>query len=320
MRTTAIAFPVPDPHFAFVRTRRRNSGLTSVRWYDDETLFAADFSAKAVYRVCPFTDNPIDASISTLDGSGCATSTDLMDCRGDMMVMTNFYTGEVGFYTIGRHILRFDRVICPHVPGQWLRNLRSLLKLVRGNSNVPRRRRAHGIRFVPGYEDLLWVSYCDARVSGIEIVTSEGRTVHSLRTPEQAQDVAFIEHDGVTYAVQAARTDHISADGPREVSMYATLYVYRLPDNLKQEPPLLMTTEHFSGHIDALKEFRGRVYGANQHDDCVDEFVYLPDNNSIKLLRRIEGFDMPHGIDIRHDGLMAVTNYGDKNDLRFVQL
>ncbi len=102
--------------------------------------------------------------------------------------------------------------------------------------------------------------------------------------------------------------------------MYATLYVDRLPDNLKKKPPRLMVAEHFPGHLDAVKEFQGRVYGANQHDDCVDEFAYRPETNNIKLLRRIKGFDMPHGLDIRHDGLMAVTNYGTNNDLRFLQL
>lgn len=319
MVPNAIPFPVPDPHYAYVRTRKRSSGLTSVRWHDDETLFAGDFAAKAVYRVRPFSDKPIDASIPTLDGAKAETETDLMDLRGDVVIMSNFYTGEVAFYTANRGALRFERVIRPPRPANPGRTLRSLARFWKKES-LRNGRKIHGVRFVPGYDDLLWVSFCDAHEPGIEIVTREGKTIHSIPTAEQAQDTAFVEHGGVTYAVEAARTDHITVDAPNESNMYATLYVYRLPQDLRAAAPELVTQGRFTGHIDAIKEFRNRVYAANQHDDSVDEFTYSPEKNEITLTRRISGFDMPHGLDIRHDGLLAVTNYGEKNDLRFVQL
>ncbi len=314
-----IAFPVPDPHYAYVRTRRRNSGLTSVRWYDEHTLFAGDFAAKRVYRVKPFSDRPIDAEIATLDGRGDPTATDLMDLRGDTMVMTNFYTGEVAFYSVGPGTLRFERVMTPPARPQ-RRKRRSLRSLLRPAKPHSAGRKVHGAVFVPGYANLLWVSYCDARDPGIEVVTLDGAHVHSLTTLEQAQDVAFLEHDGVTFAMQAARTNHISTDGPKHTDMYVTLYVYRLPRDLTAEAPALVATQRFSGHLDALKSFGSSVYAANQHDSCVDEFSWSPRTNEVTLRQRIEGFDMPHGLDIRHDGLMAVTNYGPANDMRFVQL
>lgn len=314
-----ILFPVPEPHYAYVRTRWRNSGLTSVRWYDEQTLFAGDFAAKRVYRVRPFMDRAIDAEIATLDGRGDPTATDLMDLRDGTMVMTNFYTGEVAFYTVGPDTLRFERVITPPARPREpkRRSLRALFKPERPHGGG---RKVHGAVFVPGHSNLLWVSYCDARDPGIEIVTLDGAPVLSLPTVEQAQDVAFLEHDGVTYALQAARTNHISADGPKHTDMYVTLYVYRLPRDLKAAAPELVATQRFSGHLDALKSFRGSVYAANQHDSCVDEFSWSPRTGEVTLRQRLTGFDMPHGLDIRHDGLMAVTNYGPANDLRFFQL
>lgn len=313
-----IRFPVPDPHFAYVRTRRRNSGLTSVRWYDAETLFAADFAAKRIYRVKPFSERPIDAEVATLDGHGVPTATDLMDLRVDSLVVTNFYTGEVAFYAVGPTTLRFERVVAPPARPQPKR--RSLRALFRPERAQRAGRRVHGAVFVPGANDLLWVSYCDAHDRGIEIITLEGEPVLSLPTTEQAQDVAFLEHDGIRYAMQAARTNHISTDGPNDAEMYATLYVYRLPQDLRKEAPTLVATQRFSGHLDALRSFRSSVYAANQHDDCVDEFVWSPRTEEITLRQRWTGFDMPHGLDIRPDGLMAVTNYGPANELRFVQL
>ena len=48
---------------------------------------------------------------------------------GESLVMTNFYTGEVAFYTVGPDTLRFDRVMTPPARPQRpkRRSLRSLL-------------------------------------------------------------------------------------------------------------------------------------------------------------------------------------------------
>lgn len=324
----AIPFPVPDPHFAYVGMRHRNSGLTCVRWYDDETLYAGDFAAKRVYRVKPYSSQPIDAEIPTLDGEGRPTETDLMDLRGDCMVMSNFYTGEIGVYAVGPGVLRLERTFrIPSVRTDTRpptnKPLHALRRLFGRSGTQPDRRegrRAHGVLFVPGYDDLLWISMCDAMEKGIEIVTLDGKPLHSLPTGEQAQDVAFMHSEGSVYAIQAARTNHITVDAPNQKAMYVTIYVYRLPDDLRAQPPELLVTRRFSGHLDALKFHAGAVYAANQHDSCVDRFEYSPRDNEIRLTRRIEGFDMPHGLDIRHDGLMAVTNYGPANELRFHQL
>jgi len=242
-----------------------------------------------------------------------------MDLRGDTLVMTNFYRGEVGVYEVGPETLRFERVIrLPRRPAPRRRSWRNLFGSASADAGATRR--VHGAVFVPGYPDLLWVSFCDAHQRGVEIVTLEGTPIHSLHTDEQAQDVAFVEQAGVTYAIQAARTNHITVRAANDIDMYATLYVFRLPPDLRSDRPELLVTQRFSGHLDAMKSFGGSVFGANQYDDCVDQFTYSPEKNRIELVRRLTGFDMPHGLDIRHDGLMAVTNYGPTNDLRFLQL
>jgi hypothetical protein len=191
-----------------VRTRQRNSGLTSVRWYDDQTLFAGDFAAKRVYRVKPFSSNPIEAGISTLDGEGRPTETDLMDLRDDTMALTNFYTGEVAFYTVGANVLQFERVILPPAQSQqtcthmfWHKFMPDSLFRKRIARSRKTGRKAHGVVFIPGYLDLLWVSFCDAVQKGIEIVTTDGISICSVPTAEQAQDVAFLRSGADVYAI-----------------------------------------------------------------------------------------------------------------------
>ncbi len=314
-----IKFPVPSPHFAYVRKLRRNSGLTSVRWFDKDTLFIGDFAAKSVYLVKPYADTPVIKKISTPDGHGVPTETDLMDIRANSMVLTNFYTGEVAFYDVGPDCLSFSHTIMP--PSKLNKQKGLLSKLFGKSKDKPiKGRKIHGAVFVPGYENLLWSSFCDSRDKGVEITKLDGSQVHSLPLPEQAQDVAFIECYGETYAIQAARTDHISVKAPNEKSIYVTMFVYRLPSDLEKTPPELILTRYFSGHVDAIKAYKGAVYAANQHDSCVDEFFYDPLQNELTLNRRFTGFDMPHGLDVSPDGKVAVTNYGPDNDLRIFQL
>lgn len=314
-----IPFPIPDPHYAFVGSLRRNSGLTSCRWFDANTLFAGDFAARRVYRVRPFDDEPIADWIPTLNGKGKPTETDLMDIKGNTMVMTNFYTGEVAFYEVSAEQLKFSHTILPPTK---LRNergpVRSFLRQLKGKPLVGRR--IHGAIFVPGFEDLLWVSYCDARDKGFEIIKAGGEPVHSMTLPEQGQDVSFLEQDGITYAIQAARTDHITIKEPNEKTMYVTLFVYRLPKDLYSTEPELILTRHFPGHLDATKAYKGAIYAANQHDSCIDEFIYNAQENELTLARRFTGFDMPHGLDVSPEGVVAVTNYGPENDLRIFKL
>ncbi|MGH8042392.1 MAG: hypothetical protein ACREPN_10150, partial [Rudaea sp.] len=175
--------------------------------------------------------------------------------------------------------------------------------------------RCHGVRFVPGYVDLLWVTYCGKDNKYIVIVDYRKRKIlHALAMPEQMQDTAFIG----AYAVAPARTNHIKVGAPYTGEMYATVYLFRLPQNLYSSPPQLIDTWHGSGHLDAMKEYGEQAYSANQYNDAVDVFG-VSAAERIEQRRSIRGFGMPHGLDIRHDGLLAVTNYTD-NTLRLLDL
>ena len=233
------------------------------------------------------------ATTPTIIQDGTPVQTDLLDFNGDdLLVVTNFYQGSQSFYELRGDSLSFvsEMKLTPFI-------------------------RCHGARFVPGYSDLLWVTYCgDMNKCNVIIDYRRRRVLHVLPMPEQMQDAAFVG----SYALAPARTNHIRREGPYAGAMYATVYLFRLPENLHQSPPQVIDIWRGNGHLDAMKEYGDQTYSANQYTDTVDIF-------GISAAERIEqrpslgGFSMPHGLDIRSDGLLGVTNYAD-NTLRFVNL
>lgn len=293
LRTFRFSTP-STPHIAYVKDRARNSGLTSLRFVGSNRFVCCDFNEKMMYLVelAGSGIRIIDAIPSVIQ-DGTPVETDLLDFDGDRLLVTsNFYQGSQSFYELHGDKLSFV----------------SELKL---NDFI----RCHGVRFVPGYDDLLWVTYCGKDNKFIVIADYRNRTIlHALPMPEQMQDTAFIG----TYAMAAARTNHIKVNRPYDGEMYATVYLFRLPQNLYASSPQLLDTWRGSGHLDAMKEFGHQAYAANQYNDTVDVFG-ISAAERIEHRQSLRGFAMPHGLDIRSDGLMAVTNYTD-NSVRLLDL
>ena len=274
------------PHIAYIKDRPRNSGLTSLRFVGPNRFVCCDFNEKMMYLVelVGSTMKRI-AAIPTVIQDGTPVQTDLLDVNHDgLLVTSNFYQGSQSLYQLHDDKLSFV----------------SELKL---NNFI----RCHGVRFVPGYDDLLWVTYCGKDNKFIVIADYKKRTIlHLLPMPEQMQDTAFLG----TYAMAPARTDHISVNGPFTGQMYATVYLFSLPENLYASPPQLIDTWRGSGHLDGMKEYAEQAYSANQYNDTIDVFG-VSTAQRIEHRQSLRGFAMPHGLDIRHDGLMAVTNYAE---------
>lgn len=292
-----VPFPVTrEPHVAYITDRGRNSGLTAVRFVGDDRVVCTDFNERAIY-LAQLTGDGVEIidSCATVIADGTAVETDLMDVKDDLIAVTNFYQGSVSFFRIADDRLAFSHEM----------NTNDFVGI-------------HGVRFVPGTDDLLWVSYCGNNNKCFEIVWHPTQEViHRVETDEQMQDVAFV--DG--YALACARTDHIRTKRPlsrwKRRQMYSTVYLYRMPDDIGQKPPLLVDTWRGKGHLDAIKEFDGKAYAANQHLDCVD--VFSVQNGKVQSEDSLAGFAMPHGLDVRDDGLLAVTNYLDQT-LRLTNL
>ena len=295
-------FPTPsEQHMVYVKDKQRCSGLTSIRFLSKNRLVCCDFNEKMMY-LCEYKEDEIKilSSIPTITEDGTPVQTDLLDVNDEgLLVVSNFYQGSQSFYRYEEDRLSFlyELKLSPYG-------------------------RCHGVRFYPGHPDILWVLYCETQNRCIVIIDFRKKKVlHVLRMPEQMQDVAFIGK----YALAAARTDHIARGRPYKGIMYATIYLFRLPDNLYNEKPKLIDTWTGEGHLDAIVEHGDRVYSANQYTETIDCFSVSENEKIIKKSSiigyknspdtSIIGFAMPHGMDVREDGYIAVTNYLD-NSLR----
>ena len=288
-------FPTPAPaHIAWIKDRPRNSGLTSVRFIGGERFVCCDFNEKRMY-LAEFAGSGVRIldETRTVIADGTPVQTDLLDFNGeDMLAVSNFYQGTQSYFRIDGDSLTF-------VEEQKLNGFHH----------------CHGVRFVPGYPDLMWVSYCGPTNKCIVIVDWRNkRVLHTLAFTEQVQDAAFVG----PYAFAPARTNHITRDGKYDGAIYVTMYLLRMPENLYAAPPQLVDVWRGAGHLDAMKEFGDVAYAANQYTDAVDVFGVSAEGR-IELRESLRGFPMPHGLDVRADGLLGVTNYLD-NTLRVVQL
>lgn len=294
-----LQFPrLHQPYFATIRDRPRISGLTSVRWINRDRVVCCDFNERTAYLLARDKNGFKMIHVTpTVVASGQAVQTDLMDYRNGRIAVTNFFQGSVSLYVFENDRIAFWKEL-----------------------NLNNFKGAHGVRFLPGYDDLIWVSYCGKGNKCLQIVDIEKeRVIWSIGTDEQAQDVAFLG----SYAMLFARTPHIT-DGvlkttkPEELkTIYATIYLYSMPEDIRLSPPQLVDTWRGKGHLDAAKEFGGLVFGANQYLDRVD--VFGIESGKVKLKAMMSGFHMPHGLDINEDGELAVTNYGDQT-LRIAHL
>lgn len=288
-----IEFPITQkPHLATVKDKERNSGLTSVRFIDESTLVACDFNEHKMY-LCKLSGADLEVidSHSTVISDGSSVETDLMDFSDGIAVVSNFYQGSVSLYDIKGESIRFIEEI----------------------DLAPKYKNMHGVRFIPNYENLLWVTFCgkDNKCHQIWDVNKK-EIIHEFETSEQCQDVGFLEDKAVVFA----RTDHIwTTKKPRIFSrkrkMYATAYVYQMPNDLRIAPPTLKATWKGKGHIDAVKEQDGYLFAANQYLNRVDVFT-VDDRFQLKLKESLSGYGMPHGLDIVN-GSLAVTNYEDQS-------
>lgn len=282
------------PHLCYIKDRPRNSGLTSLRFVADDRFVCCDYNEKTMRLVeLAGTRLRVIASIPTIIQDGTPVQTDLLDFNGeDLLVTSNFYQGSQSLYRLHDDGLSFVEEIKP-------------------NAFI----HCHGVRFVPGYNDLLWVSYDGKMNKSIVILDyRKKRVLHTMMMPEMMQDAAFVG----PYALAQGRTDHIRRDRVYSGEMYTSVFLYRLPPDLHARLPELIDVWHGPGHMDAIKEYDEQAYSANQYTDTIDVFGVSPAER-IEHRRSIGGFTMPHGLDIRSDGLLAVTNYGD-NSVRFVNL
>ncbi|MDO6589313.1 MULTISPECIES: hypothetical protein [Rhodobacterales] len=119
----------------------------------------------------------------------------------------------------------------------------------------------HGVRFVPGADDLVWLTYCGNKNSCHQVFDlTTGSVLRHFETDQQCQDVAFLGDKAAVFA----RNDHIKGGKSKahilskKWKMFATAYVYQIPEDLHSDAPVFLS--RWKGNIDAVKAYGDHGY------------------------------------------------------------
>lgn len=263
----------------YLERRARYATVTSVKLLDPETLVCASFLEKKLYllRFDPGrrTSRILDEIATT--HRGIPVETDLLDAdpTGETLVVSNFHHGAfTQFHREG------DRLV-------FVRDLDFDL----GTSKV------HGVKFLDGR---ILAGTVGSRPTGVRFfdLQSAKPTVH-VDLPRKTQDVSFLsDREMIVLAVQGAPTR-------KHQTPYASELMRVRFDLATGECEIGSRRVFEDTHFDASVMHRGQLWLTDQRNDCVKRF----DPETLSEIGRIDGYDFPHGIDVRF-GWLAVTNYG----------
>ena len=288
----AFVLPLPDLtgrglRPVFLERRGRYATVTSVKLLDPETLACASFLEKKLYLVRfdakRRTHRILDVIPTTYRGIPVETDLADSDPAGENVVLSNFHHGSLGQYRRDGDRLRFVRDLDFGLDGK-----------------------VHGVKFLT--RDLV-AATVGSQPTGVRFFDlGLGKPTIHVDLPRKTQDVTFLsEREMIVLAVHGAPRR-------REQVPYGS-DVCRVTVDLETGRSELGRLRTFEDtHFDASVLHDGRLFLTDQRNDCVK----ILDPDSLAGIGRIDGYDFPHGIDIKF-GMLAVTNYGANTiDIRAV--
>lgn len=285
---TAGAFVLPLPDLTgrglrpvYLERRGRYATVTSVKLLDPETLVCASFLEKKLYLVRfdakRRTSRILDAIATTRRGVPVETDLADVDPAGLDIVLSNFHHGSFTQYRRDG-----DRLV--HV-----RDLDFGLGLE--SSKV------HGVKYLTAD---VFAGTIGSRPTGVRFFDlTRGEPTLQVDLPLKSQDVSFLsDHEMIVLAVHGAPR--------RRRQMAYGSELVRVAFDLEARTFAIGARRVFDDtHFDASVIHDGRLWLTDQRNDCVKLF----DPDSFEESGRIDGYDFPHGIDVKF-GMLAVTNYG----------
>jgi hypothetical protein len=288
----AFVIPLPDLtgrglRPVYLERRSRYATVTSVKLLDPETLVCASFLEKKLYLVRfdveQGTHRILDEIATT--HRGVPVETDLADAdpSGELIALSNFHHGSLGLYRRDGERLAFVRDLDCGLDAK-----------------------VHGVKFSSC--DLVAVTVGSSPTGVRFFDLASGRPAVHVDLPLKTQDVAFLsEREMIVLAVHGAPRRRRQADYGSDVCR-----VRFDPVSGRCEVGPLRTFE--DTHFDACVLHDGRLFLTDQRNDRVE----ILDPDSLTIVGSLEGYDFPHGIDVRF-GRIAVSNYGTNTiDLRRV--
>jgi len=159
--------------------------------------------------------------------------------------------------------------------------------------------RVHGLKFINKNTIAVTSRHDHAGIHFFDFVTGEKKAVYSTQEIS-IQDIALTAHDTMVM-ISGAGTP---LPRPKQIySSRASLIRFDIENNTFTR---LKDADFASAHFDNVISHENILYITDQYNNKVLKLA--PDN--LQLQGEIDGYNFPHGIDVRH-GMIAVTNYGN---------
>tara|TARA_B110000908_G_scaffold111054_1_gene130263 strand:- start:1782 stop:2783 length:1002 start_codon:yes stop_codon:yes gene_type:complete len=265
----------------FVGGKERLATMTSVFFIDDSRVVAAHLVGETMHLIECNPEQKSHRFIDTIDTTynEHGTITDLIDYDGNNKILTSNFDDRSGsLYSL---------------EGSKLRYLKDIpLPITAGN--------CHGARFYTS--DIACLSTNQNDIYFVDIKTCS--VISKLEMPYQIKDFCFIDSSTMVAAFA------IKSPSSGKMPAYASGLLYFSFDLEDSSYKLIDRWFLKPCAFDALcfDKDSGKIYITDQYGDRV--VVIEIKEGSIDIVGEYEGFDFPHGIDVR-EGLLAVTNYGD---------
>jgi hypothetical protein len=269
----------------YIGARVRDSTMTSVTLLDANTLACCHYNGKRMFLLRFDLDagscRILDQTATTFGGLACETDLMAGDGRGHL-VTSNFYQYTSTLYRRDGDRLKRVRDLAYNA-GHWV----------------------HGIKF---YRHDTVAITSRAHRAGVHFFDLEsGQLRYLLPTPGlHAQDICFLSE---TRLVLVA--DH-GAPGLKPQAIYSSEIQIVDFDIATRRCRTVLRKVLPNSHLDSIVAHQGLLYITDQYNGA----VRVIDAQDLEPVALLEGYNFPHGLDLRGN-LLAVTNYGDNSiDLR----
>lgn len=269
----------PDWRARYVGDRARYATATSVRFLDPTTIVCCSLLGRTIYLIRFDLDGGrhevLDWSPTTY--AGRTTETDLCDADALGHVVTSNCEGA--------SLTLYRRV------GDQIRHVRDLPTGLTGNF-------CHGVRFW-GPAVVVATMLRDPRGAHFYDLASMRRLLH-VPTDRLPKDVCFLP-DGRAILVTTDGAPELTRIEERRTSELVTVQV----DLARGRHVVVGRQTYDAGQVDSVAAHEGRLYVVDSHGDR----VLVVDASTLQQVDQVDGFDVPHGIDVNF-GMMAVACYG----------
>jgi hypothetical protein len=263
----------------FVGDRPRLSTVTSVILLSPNLMVCSHFNGCKMFVIkfdLPSSTFEVVQELDTTYG-GQKCETDLLasdDCGN--IVSTNFFKNSCTLYLYENNRIRFARD----------------LEYNAGN-------RVHGLKFIDKDTIAVTSRHDHSGVHFFDFNTGQMKAVY--RTQEiSIQDIALTADD-IMVMISGAGTPLIR---PKQIySSRASLIRFDIEKNMFTR---IKDYDFPSAHFDNVISHENVLYITDQYNNKVIKLA----PNDLQYLGELEGYNFPHGIDVRY-GLIAVTNYGN---------